>query len=895
MLAEGESQAAISNKRGHLFERFVARLLQAYGYEEPTAERLNVSADGIELDVRVTHRLTGQPAIAECKAYSSPVKAGMLGTFHSKLVVSRFTQPTTHGFFVALPRLTAQGLEQSQLISANDPGFTVLTAAGVVDALRDLKEITDCPVTDILASDPAVLVTEHGVYASCLQLNAVTRTPERLLVWGNNKTTPLPVLELASASPYAQGVAAVDARRNGQTPIQESPQEAPQFIVTVEGSTSDFEYQLPASPRFFVGRKKLLATLQEALGSASVVVLNAQSGWGKSSLALQLEHLTEARGGHALVVDTRTANSRRFVTDVLSRAALEAQERGILILPGDASWASLVSSLRTLRDSQWLGSIPLTVFFDQFENVFRDEALTREFRDLALGARELQGQILIGFAWKTDHVGWTESHPYRLRDEIRAGATVLTIGPMGASDIETLLRRLEKQLGSSLARDLRQRLREYSQGLPWLFKKLAGHLLREVAQGATQEQLASEALNVQNLFEADLAELGPKEQEALNYIARYAPISISEVEERVTGAVLETLLNRRLVVQVGERIDTYWDIFRDYLNTGSVPVEDSYIVRQTPRSVARLLREVVADGGDGNVPEIARRLSTSENALFNLSREIRLMGVTAYESNRVRILDHIWDAVDRESQLRRTITGSLRRHRAYSVFTGLAERMAAVTNVAYARELKATFPAIEVKDATWVSYGRAYLLWFEYAGLAVQRSQSWFVAPEGTDGVGQLLGGRLARKITGTFMHEPPGAVLRYAISLASGSDFSSGRRQRRSGRALVNLGAAIELEDGNIRLVRQDLVVNGEIDKAILSELLLESPGSAAAVRLIAARPAATPEEVGSAVKEALKADWNVSTAQTVGKHARGWAKAAGLRTEFPTRGRMGDQSLLT
>jgi hypothetical protein len=704
---------------------------------------------------------------------------------------------------------------------------------------------------------------------------------------------PKPVLELVSKNAYAQGIAAVDARRSTESPVQEIPPEAPQFIATVEGSTSDFEYQLPASPKYFVGRKKLITSLLESLGSASVVVLNAQSGWGKSSLALQLGHLTEQSGGHALVVDTRTANSRRFVTDVLSRVATEAQQCGILTLSHEASWASLSSALRTLRDAKWAETAQVTVFFDQFENVFRNEALTREFRDLALGARELQGRLLVGFAWKTDHVGWTESHPYRLRDEIRAGATVLTLGPMGAGEVETLLRRLERQLGSSLARDLRQRLREYSQGLPWLFKKLAGHLLREVNQGATQEQLASEALNVQNLFEADLAELGPKEQEALKHVARYAPIAISEVEERVTGPVLETLLNRRLVVQVGERIDTYWDIFRDYLNTGSVPVEDSYILRQTPRSVARLLREVVADGGDGSVPEIARRLATSEKALFNLSREIRLMGVTAYESNRVRILDHIWGADDRENMLRRTVTGSLRRHRAYSVFTGLAERTSSVTNVAYARELKAAFPAIEVKDATWISYARAYLLWFEYAGLAIQRYQSWFVAHEGTEGVGQLLGGRLARRITGTFLHERPGAVLEYAIKLASGDEVISGGRRRRYERALVSLGAVTEAENGAISFVRRDLVADNEITQSILKELLLESVGSAAAIRLISDNPAARPEDVGLAVKEALKADWGAPTAHSVGKNARGWAKAAGLHTEFPGRAPTGGQSL--
>ena len=873
VLADGASKGATDNARGHLFEKFVAHLFHMYGYSQPSIENSNVTADGIELDVVATHEISRQEMIAECKAYSSPVSAAMLGTFHSKLVTRRYKAPNTQGYFVALPRLTANGKEQADEIAANDAGFKLLTARGVVDLLRSKKFIVECPITNVLSSDPAVIISEHGVYAACLEVDDKSRTPSRVLIWAVDGLVPSPVLESLSRDKYAQGATVVDAR-DPHPPVPEQSTDFGGIIVAVTGSQSDFEYQLPASPKYFVGRKSLIASLEESVDShVGAIVLNAQSGWGKSSAALRLQALVQDRRGYASIIDSRTASHRRFVSDALRVAALNAEEAGVLELGDDASWASLPSSLRTLKDALWSGG-PLVVFFDQFENVFRDEALTREFRDLALSARDLSEHLLVGFAWKTDLIGWTENHPYQLRDEIRTNATVLTLGPLGVSEVDTLLRRLEKALGQSIARDLKTRLREYSQGLPWLFKKLAGHLLREVKAGATQEQLANEALNIQNLFDADLAELGPVEQDGLRYIARWAPIGIGEVMERVSTPIVETLINRRLVVQVGARLDTYWDIFRDYLNNGRVPVEDSYILRQSPVSVARLLKEVLADGGDSSVRRIAERLGTSENGVFNLSRELRLLGATSYEPNKVRLLPEIWESDDREQELRRRVSSSLRRHRSYSTFVTLVDRQSEVTIQTYADALPTAFPAVYAKPSTWVGYARVHLQWFEYAGLAKQKGTTWSLTPEGTIGTGQLLGGQVVHRMRGGFPHDAAGPSLNLLTELGSGQMVT----KTRAVRSLEIIGCVRENADGSYSLTQPDLVVDGAVVPERLHQLLVAVPGVPEGLAVIESNPAARPEEVGEAVRQALSAEWAVTTTKGIGKHLRSWARAAGI-----------------
>ncbi len=94
-----------------------------------------------------------------------------------------------------------------------------------------------------------------------------------------------------------------------------------------------------------------------------------------------------------------------------------------------------------------------------------------------------------------------------------------------------------------------------------------------------------------------------------------------------------------------------------------------------------------------------------------------MLGVTAQESNRVRLTDEVLAAEDRELEMRRRVAAALRRHRAYSTLRSLAERNEDVVTVdSFARELPNAFPAVDVAQSAWTAYARAFLFWFEYAG-----------------------------------------------------------------------------------------------------------------------------------------------------------------------------------
>lgn len=175
--------------------------------------------------------------------------------------------------------------------------------------------------------------------------------------------------------------------------------------------------------------------------------------------------------------------------------------------------------------------------------------------------------------------------------------------------------------------------------------------------------------------------------------------------------------------------------------------------------------------------------------------------------------------------------------------------------------------------------------WFEYAGLAVQEAGQWSVAPEGTAGVGELLGGRIIRRVRGGFPHDPPGPSLGLLVDIARGSTIPRGHRARSAAWPLLVLGALVEDHNGEYHLRSPDLVVDGTVVPAALMRLLLAIPGVPQGLAVIEADPRARPEAVGQAVKTAIAADWSANTTAGIGKHLRAWARAAGLRVDAVPR----------
>lgn len=883
IVAGGETPNAQANARGHLFEKFVARLFEEYGCEKPTVKNLNVRSNGYEVDLITRFTLSGGRAIAECKAYSSPLPVGDLNVFYSKLCTDRFDHIGTQGWFVAIPGLTKDGYELARRIEKNDTGFRLITAIEIYELVQQKDWIRPIQAGEgMVISDEAILVTASGVCALAKQLDPNNRLPTRVLVQRSDGTISQDDISLIAATDYAIGLPVHDLGTSDAIPAQRQAADIPN-LFTVVGSKGDFEYQFPAAPAFFVGRKDILARIKAITDSTSshagVIVLNAQSGWGKSSLALRLAFQVEKAGGFSIVFDTRTAASPSYVSAALRRAMTDAASIGKLHMPEEPSFASLQSTLTTLQSAfSREKQVPMLIFFDQFENVFRNMRLTQEFRDLALGIREVEAPILIGFSWKTDLVGMTEGYPFQLRDEIRGAALVFNVEPFGPREVGTLLGRLGKAAKTKLSIDLRQRLREYSQGLPWLLKKLASHILTQLQAGTSEETLLAEALNIERLFEQDLAALEAQEIEAVKLIAREAPVAVTDIVERFSPQVIQSLVDQRLVVRVGERLDTYWDTFREFLVTGKVAIEDTYILRQRPLGTANLLKYLVSCGGEASATDVARELSTSLNGVFNSSRELRQLGILAPKPGSLILAEQLRTGKLTESQIQERVSKVLRRHK---VFSKLQELLSVatphqITVDDLAKQMPNLFPAMEAKAKTWRAYAVAFASWFDYAGL--MRLRGHVVCAPSSPSKVRLLGG-MEEGRRRTFPQTRPKLTLKFLRTKLDNSEATiltpSAKQKAISDLQVLGiLDDAAEIRDTNLA----SSLIDEHLGASVLKDLLSKVPGGETGIQLLQTKADARPEDVGELIKEAYGLPWASTTTSMAGSAFRAWAAHAGV-----------------
>lgn len=741
VVAAGKTPAAQSNARGKLFEQMISTVLGHHGYtiSEHTS---NINLAGMELDIHGRSTIAHVPLYAECKCYSSDLPAEKLQTFFGKYMTQWFRDRKSQGLFLALPGVNSHALGFYREYCENNPEITLrlLQEDAVLDAIvKSRTVVSPQDIAEKVAStigrpgDTELLCTCQGYFWKQFIIPIGSGLPTQIKLYdalGHPITDEDTVSYLTNLVP---DLAEFEILKDG--PVSTTrPDDSADQIVELRGSSACFEYQFPAAPAFFVGRANLLAEVDQFVAeilanqtSARGLLFEANSGWGKSSAVLAtVEQLTQ-QGHFALAFDCRSANSTQFVFRSIDRALRKHGDfTGLLsTAPEITGFASAVSTLLEVGQLLKAHDRLLCIFFDQFENLFYLPDILSHIAQVCLKVADAQSNVVLGFCWKTDLFGLTRDFPYRWRDTIIDNCRTFHVMPFSDEETDALLDRLALELRSKLRRDLRFLLSEFSQGYPWLLKKLCAHVKTLRDSGVTQADIARTLLNVEELFRADLDGLAAEEESALRSIASVAPVNVEDLGDDYTPELIQSLVNRRLIVKVGTRYDIYWDIFRDYLNTGHLPVQELYILRAQVGPIFNAISLLQQAGGSLDVRTFQSTVGTSTGTYLNILRDLRLLKLATVESDEIRLALPVASSKEELMEtLRHHARDRLRTNRVvYDLLADLGKH-GKLSLAEVAQLLRRSFPFISAVENTWSTYARILCGWLDVAVLAVFDSRN---------------------------------------------------------------------------------------------------------------------------------------------------------------------------
>lgn len=922
ILAVGKSLQAQAQARGKLFEELMSKVLRHLGFKIDRIASTNYA--GMEIDIEGEHIVTGIPLYAECKYRDKEVESRDLQQFFGKYMTLWFKDNRCQGLFIALPGVNshAKGFYEENL--KTNARFTVR----LYDEDQVLKTIIETDMTvrpEVISSfitedmgtpgDWSLLYTDNGLFWVQYVIPLGSGIPSRVALFdsrGNLVASRATIDYLTQLLPDLSGLEVITSTSKSFFVWPYGAPQEEEEIVEVRGSSECFEYQFPASPEHFVGRQDVLRELDSFVRkvinketSSRGILFEANSGWGKSSVVLASVDRLRKMGHFAIAIDSRTAASSQFILRVINYVLKNLGDFGKRMLEGpttitgfDGATQAILRLGRALEENDKV----MCIFLDQFENVFSLPEALKRITDMLLKVCDAQTNIIFGFSWKTDLVGLTSDFPYRLRDTIKNLSKHIPLERFSEVETNALLDRLSNELRAPLRKDLRFLLSEFSQGYPWLLKKLCAHVKAQRENGVSQLDIANGLLNVEELFQEDMRGLSPEEEEALRLIARKAPIAVSELGEELRHEVVQSLVHRRLVVKIGPKFDVYWDIFRDYLISGHIPAQENYILRTQIGSVLKAIRLLFEANGTLDIPEFLRQAGLSEKSFLNVARDMKLLGLARVEGGKISLQVSLpREPKSIEEELRPYLRERLRRNRLVRRLLDELETKDCVTLDEVASHLSNSCPYISATMGTWRTYARNLANWMDVADLAIFNFRNNTLTryhPRTEIRERNILLGKLGKRRGGAtipcIQYRPlEKAVIRIAQAVQNNTpiDWAGFKKSTRT-KVLITLEdlGFISRKAQSIELLPRGLefASNPERRPKLFAEGALQVRAFTAFVEVLQECNCESPslKQLAMELKFKLGANWKESTAVYNTKIMLDWARHANL---IPTNMRVG------
>lgn len=489
---------------------------------------------------------------------------------------------------------------------------------------------------------------------------------------------------------------------------------------------------------------------------------------------------------------------------------------------------------------------------------------------------------MLGFAWRADSTV-QQNHPaYYMWHRLADHRFDIQLGPFDSGDASHAVTLFQKELGQKLRPELRRQLIEHSRGYPWLLKKLAIHLFERLRGGADQLELLETAFDVETLFERDIQRLTPGELTCIRMIAQSAPADWYEVLDAAGSEVLRALQDKRLVVRSGDRLNLYWDIFREYVLTRRVPSLPFTYLPSAP-SVSSVLRVAASlrRAQGATLAEIAGRAGLVEKTTGNVIRDLVMFGVATLDEGRVAF-DESVEGTSSSALLAR-FRRVLKRHALTSLlFSEHESQVVAADDVT--ELLKRINPTAQHREPTWRAYAGRMCRWLYSAGYLKPVEDGWLVRDCG-EVVEATTPRRLSRRRIFTADSSPRRAAACFERVFKTGVIEREILREAgmTKAKAVLTYFGLVEGRGGRVFSVVEPSSQNAT---EILWWAANRDDTIAFAVELLDGNSSLSGEDVGSALADRFEREWSGASKKRIGaamKHWVDWVVQGRSRDQVP------------
>ena len=576
-------------------------------------------------------------------------------------------------------------------------------------------------------------------------------------------------------------------------------------------------------------------------------------------------------------VDMRAANDSSYIHTALLNALSSAADKGF----GNSSNLKITNYSNPLQSnsiSEFLIECTkknelIILVFDQFEELYSKSELFsvfKEARRLMYSTVSTTSNFVLGFAWKTDSTVPQDHPAYHMWHQLSDHRYEIQLKPFDHTDAKESIIIFEKELGQQLLPELRTYLLENSQGYPWLLKKLCIHIYQQLLNNTTQHELANRSLDISSLFDQDLNNLTDVETGCMKLVAKEAPMDWYEVLDSFGHQVVQSLQDKRLLIRRGNKLNLYWDIFRDYVLSKKIPsIPFNYIPQSS--SLKSLLSVVaVLDASRGKkVQELSSGAKLKESTINNILHDLVQFGIVTTNKGKVMVNAQM------ENFNKRTVLSNIRLiYKRHALTEKLKENNISIPAspdniISYLKEVN---PIAHFQMRTWRTYGVRMIIWLNALGL-VRRTQDEIYYQDSGDISDEST--QISNPFRGKVFcgDTSPRKVINALDLLKAGPKSQLHMKQNGYRNACVVLRRfnLIELTTtGDYRVRNQYIRVSS---KKLVWEKSSKEKSIEEVTSYLKSNPSCSAEDVGNRVSKLFLRDWTRSSCIRNGGALRQWA----------------------